>query len=108
MSDQQFRTVGASTDVPEGYVMPYYLADRKHRISVARSGGHLYAFDDLSTTDGTPLSSGRMTGTVIMSPCDGVEFDIATGAPVNAPGVRPLGTYSVRETDGSVEVLLAP
>lgn len=106
MNDTGFRTLGKSADVPEGYVMPYYLADRRRRVSVARTGGQLYAFDDLSTIDGAPLSSGLLTGTVIMSQCDAASFDIATGEPVGGPALTPLATYEVRERDGLIEIEL--
>jgi len=103
MSETGFRALGRSADVPEGYVMPYYLEDLKRRVSVARAGGRLYAFDDLSTSDGAPLSSGLLTGTVIMSPCDAARFDIATGKPVGGPASRPLAIYAVQERDGVIE-----
>lgn len=103
MSEAGFRTLGKSADVPEGYVMPYYIEDQKRRISVARTGGRLYAFDDLSTSDGAPLSSGLLNGTVIMSPCDTARFDIATGRPAGGPVSKPLATYVVRERDGMIE-----
>lgn len=106
MSKTGFRTLGTSADVPEGYVMPYYLEDRKRRVSVARIKGWLYAFDDLSTSDGAPLSSGRLTGTVIMSQCDAACFDVITGEPVGGPAAKPLATYEVRERGGLVEVEL--
>ena len=40
---------GQQNAVPDGFVVPYYLSDRKLRISVARVGDHLYTFDDLCT-----------------------------------------------------------
>ena len=43
-----FRTVGRG-DIPDDYVVPFYLNERKRRLSVARVGGRLYAFDDLCT-----------------------------------------------------------
>jgi len=106
MSETGFRTLGKSADVPEGYVMPYYLEDLKRRVSVARAGGQLYAFDDLSTSDGAPLSSGLLTGTIIMSQCDAARFDIVTGAPAGGPATKPLATYAVRERDGLIEAEL--
>ncbi|MBV9889726.1 MAG: hypothetical protein JO090_02425, partial [Rhizobacter sp.] len=33
----------------DDFVVPFYLAAHKRRISVARVGGRLYAFDDLCT-----------------------------------------------------------
>ena len=38
-----FRAVGQDDAIPEGFVVPFYLNDRKLRISVARAGDRLYA-----------------------------------------------------------------
>jgi len=45
-------------DLPDNYVNPYYLADVKKRVSVACVQGKLYAFEDLCTHEGRPLSAG--------------------------------------------------
>jgi hypothetical protein len=60
-----FRVVGQDDAIPDGFVVPFYLSDRKLRISVARAGDDLYAFDDLCTCAGNscPLSGGLLTGT---------------------------------------------
>jgi nitrite reductase/ring-hydroxylating ferredoxin subunit len=84
--------------------MPYYLADLKRRISVARIDDRLYAFDDLSTSDHSPLSSGLLTGTKIMSPCDASRFDITTGKAVGGPATAALRTYEVRELNSEIQV----
>ena len=47
-----FRTVGPGDAIPDGFLVPFYLKDRKLRISVAHVGDHLYAFDDLCTCAG--------------------------------------------------------
>ena len=44
-----FRTLGPGDAIPNDFVVPYYLDDRKLRISVARVDDRLYAFDDLCT-----------------------------------------------------------
>ena len=49
LATDAFRTLGPSDAIPDDFVVPYYLDDRKLRISVARVGGRLYAFDDLCT-----------------------------------------------------------
>jgi hypothetical protein len=45
-------------------VVPYYLQERKLRISIVRVDGHLYAFDDLCTCarESCPLSGGSAGG----------------------------------------------
>ena len=92
-----FRTLGPGDAIPDDYVVPYYLDDRKIRISVARVGGRLYAFDDLCTHEACPLSAGLLTGTTIMCQCHGSRFDITTGAIINGPATEPLNIYEVKE-----------
>jgi hypothetical protein len=49
-----FRTVDPSDAIPNGAILPYYLGDRKLRVSIARVDGRLYAFDDLCTCTDEP------------------------------------------------------
>ena len=49
LATDAFRTVGPSDAIPNDFVVPYYLDDRKLRISIARVDDRLYAFDDLCT-----------------------------------------------------------
>ena len=101
-----YRTLGPGDAIPDHFVVPYYLADRKLRISVARVGGRLYAFDDLCTCGGAacPLSGGLLTGTTIMCQCHGSRFDIATGAVINGPATEALNVYEVQEVEGSIRL----
>ena len=101
-----FRTVGPGDAIPDGFVTPFYLGDRKLRISVARAGGNLYAFDDLCpcASQSCPLSGGLLTGTTIMCQCHGSEFDITTGAVVSGPAPQPLNIYHVQVVDGSIRI----
>jgi 3-phenylpropionate/trans-cinnamate dioxygenase ferredoxin component len=87
-----FRTVGPGDALPNEFVVPYYIDDRKLRISVARVDDQLYAFDDLCTCadHGCPLSGGRLAGTTIMCQCHGSMFDIATGAVISGPATEAL------------------
>jgi len=65
---EAFRTVASAATVPDDLVVPHYLDDRKLRISIARVGDRIYAFDDLCTCSQRPcpLSGGLLTGTVLM------------------------------------------
>jgi nitrite reductase/ring-hydroxylating ferredoxin subunit len=101
-----FRAVGQHDAIPDGFVVPFYLNDRKLRISVARVGDRLYAFDDLCTCAGNscPLSGGLLTGTTITCQCHGSEFDVTTGAVVHGPAARPLNVYDVQVADGSIRI----
>jgi len=101
-----FRTVGPGDAIPDDFVVPYYLDDRKLRISVARVGGGLYAFDDLCTCaeQSCPLSGGLLEGTTIMCQCHGSRFDVTTGAVVSGPATEALTMYEIQEADGDVRV----
>jgi nitrite reductase/ring-hydroxylating ferredoxin subunit len=101
-----FRRVGRGDAIPNHFVVPYYLGDRKLRIAVARVQDRLYAFDDLCTCtrEACPLSGGLLTGTTIMCQCHGSRFDITTGAVINGPATVALNVYAVREVEGSVEI----
>jgi nitrite reductase/ring-hydroxylating ferredoxin subunit len=101
-----FRAIGPESAIPEGLVVPFYLADRKLRIAIARVEGALHAFDDLCTCadDSCPLSGGLLTGTTIMCQCHGSEFDVTTGAVEHGPAHRPLRLYDVQSVDGAIRI----
>lgn len=101
-----FRTIGRGDSILNDFVVPYYLDDRRRRISIARIAGRLYAFDDLCTCseEACPLSGGLLTSTTIMCQCHGSRFDITTGAVINGPATKELKVYEVREVEGSIHV----
>jgi len=101
-----FRTLGSGNAIPNDFVVPYYLSDRKSRIAIARVNDRLYAFDDLCTCSDAscPLSGGLLNGTTIMCQCHGSRFDITSGAVINGPATKALTLYEVQEDEGSVRI----
>ena len=106
LATQPFRRLDQSTAITDGAVIPYYLSDRKLRISITRIGGRLYAFDDLCTCtdEPCPLSGGLLTGTTLMCQCHGSRFDITTGAVLNGPATEALTVYQVEEADLDIRI----
>jgi 3-phenylpropionate/trans-cinnamate dioxygenase ferredoxin component len=100
------RTLAPAGAVANDLVVPYYLDDRKLRISIARVNDNVYAFDDLCTcsAQACPLSGGLLTGTTIMCQCHGSTFDITNGAVINGPATDPLNVYEACEVDGSIHI----
>lgn len=101
-----FRTVGSIDEIPNNFVVAYYLADLKRRVGIARVDDRLHAFDDLCpcTDVPCPLSGGLLDGTTLMCQCHGSRFDITTGAVLNGPATVRLAVYEVAETDGEVRI----
>ena len=106
LAAETLRTVGPAEAVPDDDVTPFYIADRGARISVARVGDRLYAFDDICTCadEGCPLSGGLLTGTTLMCQCHGSRFDVTTGAVIDGPATRPLRTYEVEEAADGIRI----
>ena len=106
MATNVFRLVGRGDAIPNHFVVPYYLADRKQRISIARVDGRLYAFDDLCTCapEACPLSGGLLVGTTLMCQCHGSRFDVTTGRVITGPATEPLNVYEVREVEGAINL----
>ena len=100
-----FRTLDAGGAISNDSVVPYYLADRKLRVSVARVDDRLYTFDDLCTCTDDPCPlRGLLTGTVILCQCHGSRFDVTTGTVDRGPATEALTVYEVQEVDGAVRV----
>ena len=101
-----FRKLAFVDVIPNNFVVPYYLDDRKRRIAITRVEHRLYAFDDLCTCShaACPLSGGLLTGTTIMCQCHGSRFDITTRAVISGPATAAINVYAVQEEEGVVRI----
>lgn len=97
-----FVTVGRAGDVPEGEMRAFEVEGR--RVSVAKVGGALHAFDDLCTHQLCSLAEGDLDGSTVMCPCHGSEFDVTTGAVLNPPAVEPVRTFQVRLEGDALQI----
>jgi 3-phenylpropionate/trans-cinnamate dioxygenase ferredoxin subunit len=110
LTTEAFRTVAAGDAIADGSVVPFYLSERKLRISVARIGDKLYAFNDLCPCgeQPCPLSGGLLIETTLMCQCHGSRFDVTTGAVVNGPATEALKVYEVQEVEEGIQLRVGP
>ena len=73
---------------------------------LVRIGDEFYAFEDVCTHDGQPLTDGPIVGREVTCPRHGARFDVATGIPTCMPATEPIATFDVKVHDG--EVLVRP
>ena len=102
---------GRATRSPDDFVVPYYLDDRKLRVSVARVDERaLRLRRPLPRGDAPcPLSGGLLTGTTIMCQCHGSRFDVTTGAVINGPATeRAHDVRGARGERGDPDPSLTP
>jgi 3-phenylpropionate/trans-cinnamate dioxygenase ferredoxin subunit len=76
----------------------------KRPIAVCRSGGALYALDNVCTHQFALLSDGYIEDGSIECPLHQGRFDLKTGAPLCAPVTQPVRVYAVKSENGAVYV----
>lgn len=92
----QVRVTDAN-NLSEGEMRVFDIAGT--RVSVASTGGHLFAFDNTCTHRGCSLAEGELAGTTVTCPCHGSQFDVTSGAVIRGPAQQPVRARSV-EADG--------
>ena len=100
----EFVRVASVSDVSPGEVL---LVDVDgERVTLVNVDGELFAVADECSHEGCPLSEGDVDGRMLVCPCHGSDFDVATGMPATPPAYEPVATYAVR-VDGD-DVLVQP
>src|SRR5262245_54905492 len=88
-----FVKVAEVDQIPEGGRKSIVLDDRS--VLLVRVAGNYYAFEDLCTHDGQPLTDGPLAGKEITCPRHGARFDVTTGRPLCMPATEPVETFAV-------------
>ena len=88
-------------ELPPGKATSIVLAGRS--IAIFNVEGTFHAIDNRCAHRGGPLAEGFVAGNVVFCPWHDWQFDVTTGACLNAPGVE-IRSYSVSVQDGDVLV----
>ena len=81
------------SELPEEGAMRVELGGRE--VCIARSGGQVYAIDDLCSHADVSLSEGDVENGTIECWLHGSSFDLRTGAPTGLPATKPVATFPV-------------
>jgi uncharacterized membrane protein/nitrite reductase/ring-hydroxylating ferredoxin subunit len=76
------------------------------RIVVCKTEKGYAAFDDHCTHRGGSLAAGSLICGTVQCPWHGSQFDVHTGIASAGPAKRNISTYSVKETDNNVFLIL--
>jgi 3-phenylpropionate/trans-cinnamate dioxygenase ferredoxin subunit len=102
MSMAEFLTVATAADLSEGEMRAFEVGGR--RVTVARVGGSLHAFDDTCTHRQCSLAEGDLEEATVTCPCHGSQFDVTTGAVLNPPATAPVPVFPLRVEDDEIQV----
>jgi 3-phenylpropionate/trans-cinnamate dioxygenase ferredoxin subunit len=89
-------------DIPAGTVKVVEAAGV--RIALCNFDGTIYAIDDECTHDRGSLDQGELIGREIECPRHGARFDVTTGRATRLPAIRPVRSFTVTVSDGSIAV----
>jgi 3-phenylpropionate/trans-cinnamate dioxygenase ferredoxin subunit len=94
--------LGEAAALGDDEVVAVRVGDRQ--IALCRSGGELYALDNVCTHQYALLSDGYVEDGCIECPLHQGRFSLATGAPLAPPVTQPVRVYPVRCNAGKVYV----
>jgi 3-phenylpropionate/trans-cinnamate dioxygenase ferredoxin subunit len=102
----RFRPVIEASALAEGRSLAVEIDGRP--IVLWRSGGEVFALDNLCPHFGSRLDGGRMANGVLACPLHGARFDLATGRCLSAAlGLEGVVVHAARIAGGAVEVALS-
>jgi 3-phenylpropionate/trans-cinnamate dioxygenase ferredoxin subunit len=98
----RFIKIAEHGDVQPGKVKGVRGADRK--VALFNENGVILAYEDYCTHTGGPLTQGSCEHGVVTCLGHGAQFRIADGAPLTPPAGGPLPAYTVRVSEGAIEI----
>ena len=96
--------VAKAADIGAGTMKGYTINGVK--VLIANVGGKYYALEDKCSHMGAKLSTGILTGNIVMCIAHSAQFDVTTGAPLNMLGKEPVKAYELRVNSEDLEVKL--
>lgn len=101
-----FHRAANVSDVPENGSLRVELPGED--ILLCRSGGEVFAIENLCSHTGQPLERGLVREGWIMCPFHGARFALDTGEVLRPPATCPIRTFAVRTVGDAIEVRLDP
>lgn len=103
-STAAWQPVGRNDDIANGGMIAVEIAGVK--IAVYRVDSELFATDNICSHAYAMLTDGWLDGDEIECPLHGGRFNVRTGKAMTSPVECDIRTFSVREADGIIQVLL--
>lgn len=101
---ETWQKVGRVDEIADDMPLSVVVGDAE--VGIYRVNGKLYAIEDVCPHQYALLTQGYVDGANVECALHGAVFDITTGKCLKEPGGRDLRTYSVRESDGDIEILV--
>jgi nitrite reductase/ring-hydroxylating ferredoxin subunit len=98
----EFTTVLSASELPVGAMRAVTIGARELVLCHTKDG--LFAVDNICTHAYARLCEGRLRGTRLICPLHGASFDARDGRVLGPPATLPLEAFTVRITDGMIEV----
>src|SRR5690242_9186881 len=89
----EYQKVATLDEIPAGGRKSIVFDERA--VLLVRIGAEIFAFEDVCSHDGQPLTEGRLIDSSIECPRHGARFDVRTGRPLCMPAVEPIAVFEV-------------
>ena len=93
-------------DLPDGSSTVVHMGGEQ--VALFNVAGTLYANGNRCSHANGPLADGRVEGRTVTCPYHGSQFDLSTGAPLQAPAQSAVPTYQVKVEVGTIFIAKQP